>query len=128
MGNPSIIDTNVLVRFFLGDNKIQQQKASEWFKQATSGTRVIIVKSAVIAEVVYVLESFYHFSREQVMSVVLPFLSIPFLEVEEREILLSLWKDYLSGLHFIDAYLLACGRKANAELLTFDRKLSVRLK
>lgn len=28
------VDTNVLVRFLVGDNKVQQKQAKNWFSQA----------------------------------------------------------------------------------------------
>ena len=123
MKNKAILDTNVLVHFILGDSKAQKQKAIEWFRQATVGEIDILVKPAVVAETVFVLESFYKQTREDIVSVMLPFLAMPVLSVEDREPLLKLWKEYLAGLHFIDAYLLACARLEDAEILSFDKAL-----
>ncbi|MFA4845175.1 MAG: PIN domain-containing protein [Patescibacteria group bacterium] len=128
MGASSILDTNVLVRFLVGDNKMQQKKAIEWFKQATRGERKIIVKPTVVAETVFVLESFYKLSRENIMASLLPFLAIPALTVEERGILLHLWNDFLNGFHFVDAYLLASARSTHSDILTFDKDLLSRMK
>lgn len=124
----SILDTNVLVHFVLGDNKTQKNQALEWFRQATVGERTIVVKPAVIAETVYVLESFYKQTREDITGTLLPFLGSPILVVEDRETLLKLWPDYLSGLHFIDAYLLSLARQDSAEVLSFDKALVARSK
>lgn len=128
MANKSILDTNVLVHFILGDNKSQKKQAIEWFRQSTVGEREIIVKPPVVAEAVYVLETFYKHSREDIASVMLPFLAMPVLTVEDREPLLKLWKDYMIGLHFIDAYLLSSARFEHAEILSFDKKLLVQAK
>lgn len=126
MATKSILDTNVLVHFILGDNKAQKKQAIEWFRQATSGDREIIVKLAVVAEAVYVLESFYKHSREDIASVLIPFLAMPVLIVEDREPLLKLWKDYMAGVHFIDAFLISSARFEDAEILSFDKALLVR--
>lgn len=122
----SVIDTNVLIRFLVGDHEKQKRQAIVWFKQATAGERTIIVSPIVVAEVVYVLESVYKHSRENIMSVLLPFLAMPVLEIKERPALLHLWGDYLSGLHFVDAYLLSWSRQDSHELLTFDAQLKKR--
>lgn len=122
----SILDTKVLVHFILGDNKAQMKQAIEWFRQTTAGEREIIVKPAVIAEAVYVLESFYKQSRKNISSVFIPFLAMPVLIVEDREPLLKLWSDYMAGLHFIDAYFISSARCENAEILSFDKGLLVR--
>lgn len=119
----SLLDTNVLVHFVLGDNKAQKNMAIEWFRQATLGERTIVVKPAIVAEAVYVLESFYKQTREDIASVMLPFLAMPVLVVEDRMSLLKLWGDYMSGHHFIDSYLAACSRTEKSELLTFDKGL-----
>lgn len=128
MATKSILDTNVLVHFILGDNKTQKKQAIEWFRQATTGEREIIVKPAVVAEAVYVLESFYKQSREDIASVLIPFLAMPVLNVEDREPLLKLWKDYMEGAHFIDAFLISSARFENAEILSFDKGLLARAK
>ncbi|SRR3989339_575885 len=119
----SILDTNVLLRFLVGDNKAQKTKAIEWFREATQGKQTILVKPVVIAEAIFVLESFYKHSRETIMSSMLPFLAMPVLHVEDRDALLHLWNDFLGGLHFVDAYLLSSARLQNAEILTFDKQL-----
>lgn len=119
----SIIDTNVLIRFLVGDNKKQKEQAIKWFKEATKGERTIIIKPIVIAETVFVLESFYKHSREDIASTLVPFLAMPVLKVEERDILLYLWDDFLNGLHFVDAYLLTTARRHNQEILSFDKQL-----
>ncbi len=128
MATTSLLDTNVLVRFLVGDNAAQQKKAVEWFKSARDGERKIIVKPMVIAETVFVLESFYKLSREAITTALLPFLAIPVLVVEERNVLLHLWNDFLKGSHFVDAYLLASARSVNGEILTFDKDLLSRMK
>lgn len=126
MTTKSILDTNVLVHFILGDNKTQKKQAIEWFRQATTGEREIIVKSAVVAETVYVLESFYKQSREDIASVLIPFLAMPALSVESREPLLKLWKDYMDGVHFIDSFLISSAQFEDAQILSFDKGLLAR--
>ncbi|MEK7619791.1 MAG: PIN domain-containing protein [Patescibacteria group bacterium] len=123
MEKTSLLDTNVLVRFLVGDNEQQKAKAIEWFREATIGKRTIIVKPMVVAETVFVLESFYKHTREDIMSSLLPFIAMPALTVEEQDTLLYLWTDFLNGLHFVDAYLLTSARLAGTDLLTFDRDL-----
>ncbi|NQV90440.1 PIN domain-containing protein [Candidatus Uhrbacteria bacterium] len=123
----SMIDTNVLIRFFVGDNKKQKEQAIVWFKEATKGERTIIITPIVVAETVFVLESFYKHSRKDIMASLLPFLAMPVLKVEERDLLLNLWEEYLNGLHFVDAYLLTSARRQSQELLTFDKQLLKRL-
>jgi len=122
------VDTNVLIRFFVGDNKAQQKQASNWFLQAQKGRRKLIIKTIVIAETCFVLESFYKKQRNEIADVFEVFLSQSWLAVEEREIMLSLWAFYKRGLHFVDSYLLSWAKINDSSILSFDKKLLGELK
>ncbi len=123
----SFVDTNVLVRFFVGDNKRQQTQVRHWFAEVNTGVRKIVITSIVVAETVFVLESFYKKSHEEIAATLLPFLALPVLDVPERDVLTRLWGLYIDGFHFVDSYLLACARVSGVEILTFDTELKKRL-
>jgi predicted nucleic-acid-binding protein len=118
-----IVDTNVLVRFFVGDNKEQFLQTKKWFKEAEKRKIRLIVKPLVVAETCFVLESFYKKNRDEIAKVFEVFLSQRWLKVEEREILLSLWTEYVGGLHFVDSFLLAWTKVNKSGLLSFDKSL-----
>ena len=69
------------------------------------------------------LESFYKKGREEIAEVFEVFLSQRWLKVEEREILLALWVEYIGGLHFVDSFLLTWVKVNEAGLLSFDKDL-----
>lgn len=118
-----VVDTNVLVRFFVGDNKLQQKQASNFFSQAQKGKRKLVIKSLVVAEACFVLESFYKKQREEISGVFEVFLSQSWLAVEERDILLSLWGWYKEGFHFVDSYLLSWAKNKDSSIVSFDKKI-----
>lgn len=122
-----VIDTNVLLRFFVGDDKPQQKLASSWFFQAQKRKRKLVVKSLVVAETCFVLESFYKKQRNEITDVFMVFLSQSWLVVEERDILLSLWDWYKNGFHFVDSYLLSWAKNNNSSIVSFDKKLTKNL-
>lgn len=122
-----VIDTNVLLRFFVGDDKQQQQQASSWFSQAQKGKRKLVIKSLVVAETCFVLESFYKKQRKEIADVFGVFLAQSWLVVEERNILLLLWAWYKKGFHFVDSYLLSWAKNNNSSIISFDRKLTKNL-
>lgn len=119
-----VVDTNVLLRFFVGDDKSQQKQASSWFSQAQKGKRKLVIKSLVVAETCFVLESFYKKQRDEITDVFEVFLAQSWLVVEERDILLSLWDWYKNGLHFVDSYLLSWAKNKNSSIVSFDKKLT----
>lgn len=118
-----VVDTNVLIRFLVGDNKLQQKQASNWFLQAEKGERKLVIKVLVVAEACFVLESFYKKERGEIASAFEVLLSQSWLAVEDREVLISLWDWYKKGNHFVDSFLLAWARTNNCSILSFDNKL-----
>lgn len=118
-----LLDTNVLVRFLVGDIKEQQKQALVRFHQAKEGSIRIIITPLVIAETCFVLESFYKKERQKIADVLEVFLSQRWLKVEDREILLGLWKWYKQGRHFVDSFLLSKAEIQENKILTFDQQL-----
>lgn len=119
-----VVDTNVILRYLVGDNKKQQQQAQEWFKQAQVGQKRLVIKPLVVAEVCFVLESFYKKSRQDITDALVVLLSQKWLLVDDRQVLLSLWDNYRQGLHFVDSYLLAWADVNQSEVLSFDQEVA----
>jgi len=119
-----VVDTNVLLRFFVGDEELQQKQASSLFSQAQKGKRKLVIKSLVVAETCFVLESFYKKQRNEIADVFEVFLAQSWLVIEEREILLKLWFWYKTGLHFVDSYLLSWAKNTTSSIISFDKKLT----
>ena len=120
-----VLDTNVLLRFLVDDNTAQKKQAEQWFKEGELGKRKIVVLPIVVAEGSFVLESFYKKRREEIANAFEIFLSQRWLQVVERDTLLSLWQWYRDGLHFVDSFLLAWARCNEGRVLTFDKELFV---
>jgi len=119
-----VVDTNVLLRFFVGDEELQQKQASSLFSQAQKGKRKLVIKSLVVEETCFVLESFYKKQRNEIADVFEVFLAQSWLVIEEREILLKLWFWYKTGLHFVDSYLLSWAKNTTSSIISFDKKLT----
>lgn len=118
-----LVDTNIIVRLLVGDDKSLQKKAIGIFKQAELGERTLMVKSVVVAEACFVLESFYKKSKEEIAGVLKVFINQKWLVIKERKILNFTWQWYLQGFHFVDSYLLATAKVNQEKILTFDKKL-----
>ncbi len=118
-----LLDTNVLVRFLVGDVPEQYNLAKEWFALAESGQREILISSLVIAESIYVLRRVYKKTHMEVSEVMQGVISQRWPKVDEREMLRLALKVYGRGIHFVDGYLLATGQTLGFKILTFDKKL-----
>lgn len=118
-----ILDINIILRFFVGDNKAQQNKSKLIFAEAEKGKRKLLVKPLVVAECCFVLESFYKKKRDQIANSFEVFLSQKWLEVEGRGELLLMWNWYRKNFHFVDSYLLAWAKIKKSKIVSFDKKL-----
>lgn len=121
--NVYVLDTNVLIRFLVGDNKEQLKQAARWFRSAEEGEMKITVHSLVVAEACFVLESFYKLPRKDIVLAMQIFLSQRFLNVPERDVLLQIWDHYQNGLHFVDSFLAQLAEQSDKIILTFDKSL-----
>jgi predicted nucleic-acid-binding protein len=115
------VDANVLLRFLTGEPKDLADRAARLMAQAERGEAVLIVSSLVIAEVVWVLKSFYRYSLKEIAGVLVPLLSADGVEVEDRET--SIQAVELTGeknVDFVDAVLAIRAAKSGEPVCSFD--------
>jgi predicted nucleic-acid-binding protein len=60
------VDTNVLVRFLVGDDPEQESRAASLFIRATADGERLFVPQIVVCELVWVLSQAYERSRSQI--------------------------------------------------------------
>ena len=76
------IDTNILVRFLTGDDVKQAKAALSLFKEAESNGEPLYVSCIVVFELIWVLESSYDSTREEVLTALDECLMLACLEFE----------------------------------------------
>jgi predicted nucleic-acid-binding protein len=123
----AFVDTNVLVRHLTGDPPETAARASRFLRSAAD----LLVADLVVAETVYVLESFYEAPRQQVAEVIRSLLAFPSVVVVDPVLVLRAIEIYeIDRLDFAEAYLVACaettgvGRVASFDL-SIDRVTTV---
>lgn len=120
-----IIDTNVLIRFFIRDNEVQYQKAYHLIKKIEKGEIKGLVSLLVINEAIWVLQHYYELKRDLFIPKLLQLLAlknIEILEVEKAKVVTTLTTIEKSPLDFTDAYLLQVANKRT--IASFDHDLS----
>jgi len=123
----NIIDTNIILRYIVGDDESQKIMARKVFLEAEKGRIKLQIKTVVIAEVCYVLESFYKKSRNEIANKMEVLLSAKWLKVEDRKPMLLMWQWYRENLHFVDSFLIACSKSNFCKVISFDKKLNNKL-
>jgi len=122
--DPIFVDTNVFLRFFIRDVESFYQKAKDLFEKAESSQLKIETSDLVIAEIVWVLESYYDFSRSEIKEVVETILETKNLKVANHSRVKEAVDLYSTGkMDFIDAYNIAYIKaKDFKKVATFDVK------
>ena len=117
----AFLDTNVLIRHLTGDPPVQARRATAYLKRATE----LLLPDLIVAEVVYVLESFYEVKRERVAELVRAIIGFPAVAVVDEPLLLRALEVYeVERLDFADAYLVASAEASGVgAIASFDREI-----
>lgn len=124
MDETVFVDTNVFLRFFVRDAEPFYLKARELFEKAEKGSMKLETSDLVIAEIVWVLESYYAFSRAEIQRVIDTILETRNIRVANQSRITEAVRHYASGkMDFIDAYNVAYMKAKNfKKVATFDVK------
>lgn len=124
MDSPIFVDTNVFLRFFVRDVESFYKKSKELFEGAENREMKLETSDLVIAEIVWVLESYYGFSKLEIQEVVETILETKNLKVTNHSRVKEAIDLYSSGkMDFIDAYNIAYIKAKNfKKVATFDVK------
>lgn len=116
------VDANVLLRFLTGEPKDLAERAARLMVRAERGEVVLVLSPLVVAEMVWVLKSFYHRSYEEIAEVLVPLLSAAGLEAEDREMLIeALELTRKRNVDFLDAVLALQAVRKSETVCTFDK-------
>jgi len=117
----ALLDTNVLIRYLTGDPPDQARRATAFLAAADD----LLLPDLVVAEIVYVLESFYEVERRRVAELVRGVVGYPAIAVADAELLLRAIEIYeVHRIDFAEAYLVAMAEVAGVDaIVSFDRAI-----
>jgi predicted nucleic acid-binding protein len=122
----AFIDANVILRYLTKDPPVMADAALKIFTDARAGKVVLLITTLTVAEVIWVLESFYGHSKIQIAETLTQFLFCEGLEVEDGDLLveaLTLYKE--KNIDFADAFLAIMSlRKGPKIIYSFDQHLN----
>ncbi len=115
----AFLDTNVLVRHLTGDPPARAAKAT----RALQTGEELLLADLILAELAYVLESFYETPRRQVAETLRAVLGFAPVRVVDPALLQRAVEVYeIHRLDFADAYLIASAERSGVDrILSFDR-------
>jgi predicted nucleic acid-binding protein len=122
MSKRRLVDTNLIVRYLVQDNEKHAKAAGKLFDACDRGDLVIVVLPAVLAECLFVLESFYEHPRGDISSTLGRLISSPGVEIGEAAIHLDALERYRkTNVHFVDCLLAATAAAEDTPVATFDQ-------
>lgn len=125
MSQRYFLDTNIILRVLLEDNQKQLEAAKKIFTGAKEGKSQLILPKFILIEVTHVLRTYYAVTKEEIVSQLLKLVSIPYLMVEDRTLVMEALKLYeKTSLGFVDCLLFLTAKQSNAKVLTFDENLN----
>ena len=120
-----LLDTNIIIRFLVGDNEEQLAKSTEYFEQIELGSMEVEILSDVLMEAFFVLTKFYKLPKIEVISDLKTILSFEGVVNKDKVILfeaLSIIEN--KNIDFVDALICAKCKFQNYEKLSFDKDLN----
>jgi predicted nucleic-acid-binding protein len=118
------LDANGILRFLLNDIPEQAAAVGARLVHAQAGRLIIEIHTLVIAEVVFVLTSFYRQPREQIVLRLVTLLNTPGIKVHEEPLVRKALTRYAErNVSFVDAFLATLGAETSHPIFSFDRGL-----
>ena len=122
MSKRRLVDTNLIVRYLVQDHEKHAKAAGKLFDACDRGDVVIAVLPAVLAECVFVLESFYEHPRGHISSALGRLISSPGVEIGGATIHLDALERYRkTKVHFVDCSLAATAAAEDTPVATVDQ-------
>jgi predicted nucleic-acid-binding protein len=120
------VDTNILVRFLIGDEEQQAEKVYTILKNAESERKALFVPLLVVLEMIWVLESVYEVSRTQILDAIKDILLMPIFKFDQHSALQQFVHVAPGNQYELSDLLIACSAKENGceAVMTFDKKAS----
>ena len=120
------IDTNVLIRYLVSDDKKQAEQANTAIQAAADEGEALMLCSVVLVEAVWVLQGVYRLSKAATLVLLDKVFATAQFEIEERDTARQALEDFrATNADFADCLILEIARKAGqVPLLTFDKALA----
>ena len=119
------LDTNVLVRYLTRDDPVQYAKAAAFINAAADRGEQLLVNTAVLCELVWVLGTAYDCSREEIAATLDQMFATAQFDIERLDDARRALNDFrATKADFSDALIGRISRSVGAEhTVTFDRDL-----
>jgi predicted nucleic-acid-binding protein len=118
-----LIDTNVVLRYLLGDHREFSPKAEAFMSDVFEGTKKAEIPNVVIVECVYVMEKYYGIPKSEIAEKLIGILNFSGIVNSDRsEILEALLKYDSLNMDIVDC-ILAARSSPEKVVISFDKDM-----
>lgn len=122
MSQRRLIDTNLIIRYLVQDHEKHAKAAGKLFDACDRGDVVLVVLPSVLAECVFILESFYEHPREDIALALGRLISSAGIEIDDAAIQLDALDRYgKKKVHFVDCVIAATAGAEKIAIASFDQ-------
>ncbi len=120
------IDTNVFLRFLIGDVKEEKEKRLlKLFSEMQTGDIKVFCLDIVFLQTIFVLKSYYGIGKDEIIDNMLDLLSFEGLVTKNKYVLertLEMWRKHSGDI--VDCYIVASMEKAGEKtLISYDKRI-----
>lgn len=117
-----VADTNIFLRYLTNDIPEQADRIAKRFADAKAGKLTVVVLHITIIEILFHLERWYHLSKADATGKLLILLSQPWIDVEEKPVVLTALRRYESvTIDLVDVLTGTIAQHRGYKILSFDR-------
>lgn len=118
------LDTNVLVRMLIEDDRRQARIIEETIVWAEKNSVPVLILSEVLVETVWVLESVYQCSREEILKFLQTLIATPTFVFVDPQVVRNAIHEFKKGGDFADLFIVNQAKQHQAKkFFSFDKKL-----
>lgn len=116
-----LVDANLIIRFLLKDHPSQSPAAK---KILSNFQENLLLTDIIAAEIIWLLTSYYKFSKEEAIEKIYPVLNLPNIECNKSILIRALYYYRNFNIDYIDAYLTAYAEEEKlGGIYSFDKGL-----
>ena len=117
-----LLDTNVLVRFLLGDDPNQSHRAAALMTRLEKGSESAYLEDSVLAETVWVLEKGYGVPRNEIGRLLSAIVQLPGIRCRSRRAVLEALTRFVADpADIVDCLLASWARSRGLKVYSFDQ-------
>ena len=120
-----LIDTNIIIRFLIGDHKEHLEIATRLFEEVEDGSKEIVILDSVLMETFFVLTKFYKLEKNEVIDDLKTILSLRGVINSDKLVLFETLNIIASkNIDFVDALICSKSKLEGYDKLSFDRDVN----